>query len=74
MQSCDVFSKTNGTWMQNIQLQSYRVFHTSWNVPEDKGILLVGGLYAPKRTELVYTNDGITWQTKLEFDLKHASL
>ena len=60
--------------MQNIQLQSYRVFHTSWNVPEDKGVLLVGGKYSQNKTELVYTIDGITWQTKVEFDLKHASL
>ena len=72
MQSCDVFSKTNGTWMQNIQLQSYRVFHTSWNVPEDKGVLLVGGKYSQNKTELVYTING-TWDTKVEFDLKHDS-
>ena len=71
MQSCDTFSKTNGTWMQNIQLQSKRAYHTSWNVPDDKGVLLVGGFYA--NTELVYTIDG-TWHTKVEFDLKHYSL
>ena len=74
MQSCDTFSKTNGTWIRNIWLQYWRLYHTSWNVPEDGGVLLVGGFTTPYNTELVYTIDGFTWDTKVEFDLKHASL
>ena len=74
MQSCETFSKTNGTWIRNIWLQYWRALHTSWNVPDDGGVLLVGGYYATNKTELVYTIDGITWHTKLEFDLKYESL
>ena len=72
MQSCDTFSKTNGTWIRNIWLQYWRLYHSSWNVPEDGGVLLVGGSYAPYYTELVYTMNG-TWHTKFEFVLKHYS-
>ena len=72
LRSCDTFSKTRGTWIRNIYLQYDREQHTSWNVPEDGGVLLVGGSYAPYYTELVYTMNG-TWHTKYEFVLKHYS-
>ena len=76
LRSCDTFSKTRGTWIRNIYLQYDREQHTSWNVPEDGGVLIVGGFHMRTRnkTELVHTIDGISWQTKPMFDLKHDSL
>ena len=64
--SCLTFS--SGGWTQSHTLLEERYRHSTWKSP--RGLLLMGGQYSPKTTELLH-DDGTSSK---QFDLEHSTV
>ena len=60
--SCVTFS--GGSWQQTHTLGKYRVGHTAWASP--RGVLLMGGAYSGRTTELLNDNGSTTASFNLD--------